>query len=486
MGPTLKVLGVALLLGQAIRWLAMGLVPFADTSEPRYAEVARLMAESGDWITPWFSPGVPFWGKPPLSFWAQALGIRWLGLGEFSSRLPGWMAMAAVAWLMHRMGQRVMGVSAARWALLVFATMLLPFVSAGAVLTDPFLALGVTWSLVAFYVLSLEPSRRWGYGFFLGLSVGLLSKGPLAVVLVVGVVVAWCLWHRPAREALRRMPWLSGTILMLLVSVPWYVLAEIKTPGFLHYFLLGEHVLRFTDPGWAGDLYGSAHERARGAIWLDGFLAGMPWSLLAAGWLAAALAHAPSRENLRASLREGSTRFLVLWALSTPALFTVSSNILWTYVLPSCGAVALLLGRALANSTAHWPRRVAGVTAIVVPLLFAGFGTASVLRPSYLKTEKFLVEAAMGNALASGPLYFVGELPFSARYYSQDTARSVELSAVPLLLQASKGTTLLAVRHDEAPALRSVVGAAPLVLVMTSRRYTLYQVAAPARAAPLL
>lgn len=483
-GPTLKVLAIALLLVQVVRWLAMGFVPFLDTSEPRYAEVARLMAESGDWITPWFAPGVPFWGKPPLSFWAQALGIHWLGLGEFSSRLPGWVAMAVVAWLMHRMGQRALGTSAARWSLLVFATMLLPFVSAGAVLTDPFLALGVTWSLVAYYFLSLQASRRWGYGFFLGLSVGLLSKGPLAVVLVVGVVLAWCLWHRPARKALRRLPWVSGTALMLLLSAPWYVLAEIKTPGFLHYFLLGEHVLRFTDPGWAGDLYGSAHERAHGAIWLDGFLAGMPWTLLAAGWLASALARAPSRARLQSSVREGSIRYLLLWALATPALFTASSNILWTYVLPSCGALALLLGRALASSTAHWPRRTAGIVALVVPLLFAGLGTLSVLRPTYLKTEKFLVEAARDHAPAAGPLYFVGELPFSARYYSQDQARSVGLNAVPSMLSASQGDVLIAVRHAQAPALRNLAGAAPMELVRTSRRYALYRIATSAREAP--
>ena len=56
------------------------LLPFVDTTEPRYAEIARIMAETGDWITPWFDYGVPFWGKPPLSFWTQAVSYTHLTL----------------------------------------------------------------------------------------------------------------------------------------------------------------------------------------------------------------------------------------------------------------------------------------------------------------------------------------------------------------------------------------------------------------------
>ena len=335
-------LGLAAIL--AARLFAMALMPFADTSEPRYAEIARVMASSGDWITPWFEPGVPFWGKPPLAFWAQALSIRMFGLSEFAVRLPSWLAMLGVLAMVHACGRRLHGEQAARWATLVFATMLLPLASAGAVLTDPFLALGMTLSMVSFVLAPTDPRPLWRYGFFVGLAIGLLAKGPLTLVLVAGALVPWMLWHRNARACLRALPWAGGTALMLTLTLPWYIAAEIKTPGFFQYFLVGEHLLRFIDPGWEGDRYGSAHQRPYGSIWLDWLLATLPWGV---AWLGMALwprKHAPLRQRVAAAARDPAQTYLLAWALATPAFFTLSGNILWTYVLPALPPVALATG----------------------------------------------------------------------------------------------------------------------------------------------
>ena len=177
-------LGLAAIL--AARLFAMAVMPLADTSEPRYAEIARLMAVTGDWVTPWFEPGVPFWGKPPLAFWAPALSIKLLGLSEFSLRLPAFAAMLGMLALVHAFAARQFGASAARWAALVFATMLLPLASAGAVLTDPFLALGVTLSMTSF-LLARRDGPVVALWLFVGLAIGLLSRGRWP----------WCWWRPP-------------------------------------------------------------------------------------------------------------------------------------------------------------------------------------------------------------------------------------------------------------------------------------------------
>jgi 4-amino-4-deoxy-L-arabinose transferase-like glycosyltransferase len=98
---------LCLILAAAIvRLISLGLYPLMDTTEARYAEIARNMVELNDWVTPWFDDAVPFWGKPPLSFWLTAASFKTFGINEFAARLPHWLAGLAVVWLMWGMAVR--------------------------------------------------------------------------------------------------------------------------------------------------------------------------------------------------------------------------------------------------------------------------------------------------------------------------------------------------------------------------------------------
>ncbi|SAI65453.1 dolichyl-phosphate-mannose-protein mannosyltransferase [Bordetella ansorpii] len=470
-----SVMGVA----AVARLFSMAVLPLADTSEPRYAEVARLMAQTNDWITPWFEPGVPFWGKPPLAFWAQALSIKLFGVSEFAVRLPAFLAMAALLAMVYSFARGMFGQSAARWSALVLATMLLPLLSAGAVLTDPFLAFAVTLSMLSFISARRDGPWYQGLGFFLGLGLGMLAKGPLAVVLIGGVCAGWMLWQRDWRGPLRALPWGLGIPLAMLVALPWYVAAEFKTPGFLQYFIVGEHFLRFVDSGWEGDLYGTAHARALGAIWLDWIGAAAPWSILIIGAGVLALFRPAARQAVRASLADGGRRYLLLWAIAAPALFTLSGNILWTYVLPSLPAVALLLGCGLA---AWQPGRfvclanralLAGM--LLVPSAAAVLSIQALGDPLHFKTEKGLVQAAAALRNADQTLYYVGERPFSARYYSAGTAVLLPWDTADLRPFCRGGGMLTAVRRDRPWPMLAAPGVTARA-VYSSKRYTLYEI----------
>lgn len=75
-----------------LRLISLAAYPLMDTTEARYGEMARLMVETGNWLTPQFDYGVPFWGKPPLFTWMSAYGIELFGLNEFAVRAPHWLA----------------------------------------------------------------------------------------------------------------------------------------------------------------------------------------------------------------------------------------------------------------------------------------------------------------------------------------------------------------------------------------------------------
>ncbi|WP_111493905.1 ArnT family glycosyltransferase [Marinobacter bohaiensis] len=436
------------------RLLGMALFPLVDTTEPRYAEIARLMAETGDWITPWFESGEPFWGKPPLSFWAQAASIKLFGVSPFAIRVPSWLAMLGVLYLTGRLALALTDRATARWSVLILASMALSYVSAGAVMTDPFLTLGTTLSLVSFALVNQGQERIWRWFFFLGLAIGLLAKGPLALVLTGLPIGGWLLLQGQWRARLRAFPWFTGTLLTAALTLPWYILAELKTPGFLDYFIVGEHFRRFIDPGWTGDLYGSAHDQPKGMIWVFWLWASFPWGLLTLG-LMASYGFRLWRDGGRTRKRaQPPVRFLWLATLAPMVFFTLAGNTLWTYVLPALPFSAILLARELAPRLAdrksRWRPGARALTA-TVPALIAVVALASPALVEHLKTERPLVRVYTEiKRPGDSALLYLDEVPFSARYYSRGLARETTLAGLTRMRQ-NRGYAryLVAVPRDE-------------------------------------
>lgn len=422
-------LSVALLV-LASRLISMALLPFADTTEPRYAEITRLMLTTGDWVTPWFEPAVPFWGKPPLSFWAQAAAGALFGVSEFSLRLPSWLASIGIIALTWCYAQQLWGRAAAGWSAIILATMALPYVSAGAVMTDSWLTLGTTLSLVSFGMVMEGKRGTWRWLLFLGLAIGLLAKGPVALVLCGLPIALWLGWHGERWRLMRVLPWVAGIALTAILTVPWYLAAELRTPGFLNYFLIGEHFLRFVDAGWNGDLYGSAHDEPKGMIWVFWLMAAFPWSVIALFALARHIANYWDNIQVASLLKQPRAQLVLLSALSPLFFFTMAGNILWTYVLPALPFSAMLLGRWLtaASPTPHLFLLARYALIPFIPVLLTVMPFAVALDLLEIKTEKNLVNRYEEMQQPDdSPLLYLSKTPFSARFYSSGIAREVTL-----------------------------------------------------------
>ncbi len=411
-----------------VRVVTLGSYPFFATTEPRYAEIARKMLETGNWVTPWFDHGVPFWGKPPLSFWGSAATMKLFGVNEFAARLAPFLAtlfIAALFWAWPRSDrfERALPIAAS----LVMVSSLVGFVASGAVMTDMFMVMGTALSMVSFWVAVNDPTGKtpWRWMFFVGLAIGLLAKGPVATVITAIAVGCWLL-GKPAQRLnalLRSLPWVGGIVLTLTITLPWYLLAEQRTPGFLAYFIVGEHLQRFLVSGWTGDLYGAGHAETRGMIWWYGVGGFLPWTPLAVmAWLMLLSGQTGSKVQLKGGWLPGEWQYLLAWTLAPIVFFTMARNILEAYVLPGLPGFSLLA--AILILLAFQRRFVASVAwslAVLMPLW------ASVMLIGFPEiAEQRSQRSLLKEWLPTSDIYYLGVRPLSANFYTAGRARLVD------------------------------------------------------------
>ena len=322
---------------------AMGERGLVGPDEPRYASIAREMAESGDWVTPRLG-GEPWFEKPALLYWLGALSIT-LGVDDDrATRLPAALVGVVFLFFFHRFTRRRFGSPAAEYALLILGTSVgwTAFSQIG--VFDLPLAASVSAALLVLlpWVEKSDPSTRralpW-FGALLGVSV--LAKGLVGPALAVLALLPVCRDHGPgsvARDLARPRVWLP----FLAVAAPWYGLCYAQNGSvFLEEFIWRHHFERFTD----GTLQHVQPFWFLAPVLMLGFL---PWTPLAFGRRAAAL-----RGDKRVN-------FLVGWSLTTFLLFSISTNKLPGYLLPMFPPLAILASLQLGGAR---PRRAVLVAA---------------------------------------------------------------------------------------------------------------------------
>lgn len=402
------------------RFLLMIFLPLTDTTEARYANIALIMAKTKDWITPYFDYNIPYWGKPPLAFWFQALSYRLFGIHDFVPRLPSMLITLATAWLIYKMLITISHKTTALWAITIYMSSLLVYALSGVVLLDTYLTFATTLSFVSFVMLIKGYTKYWNYLFFVGLGIGILTKGPLAIVLVGGTVFIWVILSFKDRfSKVMELPLLKGILLMLLISLPWYILAEIKTPGFLHYFIIGENFDRFLDPGWKGDRYGHAHFKPLGTIWIMWLYSSLPWGMLGIMIILKKSIHKTFRKTFLQILKKDDISFYTIWMLFPAIFFTFSANITPTYVLYGFPALGILFSLYVTSENEYlikYQKRLL-LTAMIIPII----GTLGIFyvipNANSLKTEKFLISCYKNNAKHNEPIFFINHKEFSDTYY---------------------------------------------------------------------
>lgn len=377
-----------LVIGFGILWFyALGARTLVTSDEGRYAEMAREMATTGDWITPRLN-AIKYFEKPPLQVWVTALAFKAFGLGEWQARLwtglCGLLGIGLVAYTGRRLFNPWVGITAGLvlascfwWAALGHVNTLDMGLSGMMTLTLCGLLLGQHENAGA------EERRNWMLACWAGMALAVLSKGLIGVVLPGAVLVLytvisrdWVIWKRLHPGA--------GLLLFFAIAAPWFVLVSMKNPEFARFFFIHEHFERFTSK-----VHGRFH----------------PWHyfipILIVGiapWLTVLV------QSLLAGIRKTAGDFqpkmlLLIWAVFIYTFFSISDSQLPSYILPIFPALALLIASYLQTATRYtW--NVAAATVVAV----GGIGSAVVLWLPKLANDP----AETANYAAAEPLAFVG------------------------------------------------------------------------------
>lgn len=392
-----------------IRGYFNAVLPLMDQTEARYAEIARLMVETQNWVVLNIDYDIPFWAKPPLSTWAAALSILFFGTHAFFVRLPYFLVQLGFALGIQKI---VLKEKIAPYlASIILFTLPEFYLHSGVVSTDVFLHLAVVIVMGSFWQMQVDKNKKkWGYLLFAGLGIGLLSKGPIIVLLTIPPILLWTLLQKQLWTVTKKIPWFTGLLIMLLMALPWYVAVEKASPGFLDYFIVGEHFKRFFDSEWAGDRYGFPKQQPLGIIWLFLICGTLPWGLIAIRYIA---------KIFNRLQQQPWTLFLLCWLLWTPFFFTFSKSLIHTYTLPVMLPVALLAIKA-------WPtvkfKKITITFATGIPLLLfvaQVFGIGKQVIEN--STDKFLVPNNTENQVYAYP-----KKSYSSQYYTQGTIKKID------------------------------------------------------------
>jgi 4-amino-4-deoxy-L-arabinose transferase-like glycosyltransferase len=352
---------VAFALAGVVFWAGLGSYGLVEPSDARYAEIAREMWVSGDWLFPRLL-GILHFQKPPLIYWLSGLGTAFVGPSEWGARACQGVLGLVLVGLVWRFARRHLGAAAAPWAVALVATTP-TVIAAGRILTtDLLLATLQTLALTAWYdVWSGRGGRGDLAAFYAALGAAFLAKGPVGW-LVPGLILGLFAW-RFRGGGHRRVPWglVWGSAIMAAVAFPWYLLVIARTPGLFSYFLGGQIASRLQESGMG-------HHHAWYYFFAVFPALGMPWILLApSGW-----------KRLRGE-DSPLAGFLLFWTAVPPLFFSFPASKLPLYVLLSFPALALAGAASLvAPSEPRRPVRWAGILFLGLGAAFASVGVGAV------------------------------------------------------------------------------------------------------------
>jgi 4-amino-4-deoxy-L-arabinose transferase-like glycosyltransferase len=221
--------------------------PLSHPDEGRYAEIGRWMLQSGDWLSPRLN-GMPFFHKPPLLYWMEALFYAAFGAHPWVARLTPVVHACLMLLAVYAAARRLGSAALANRTVAMLGSSL-AFLAGGQYVNHDLMV--ATWISIAIgsfamaFMAGDKPDHQLAWLGFAACGLGILSKGLIGIVLPGMVLLIWLAWTRQLKKIIY-LPWFSGLALLGLIALPWFALAEQRFPGMLKYMFGMHHFQRFT------------------------------------------------------------------------------------------------------------------------------------------------------------------------------------------------------------------------------------------------
>ncbi len=341
-----------------------------DDVDAVQAQIARNMAGSGDWVTAHLD-GIAYLEKAPLKYWLMAICFKIFGFHDWAARIPIALSVVLLCLVTAHFARWAMGDLAGLYAGVILSTSVGLFLFTRVLLPDVVLTLTITVAMWSFLRALDEEEPRpavWAMLMWSAMACGVLLKSLIALVFPAGAAMVYLLVRGKfrEREVWRRLRFLPGVALFLVLAAPWHILAILRNPpyfdftmhsesgayhGFFWFYFINEQLLRFLNQRYPRD-YNTV---PRALFWLFHVLWLFPWSVYFGS---------VTKLRFRGEDRASATRLLALcWAGFVLCFFTFSTTQEY-YSMPAYPALALLLASAMALEDG-WLRPATRVAAVV-------------------------------------------------------------------------------------------------------------------------
>ena len=381
--------------------------PLALPDEGRYGEIGRWMLVSGDWLTPRLN-GIPFFHKPPLLYWLEAVSVSIFGVTAWAVRLVPALHAGLMLTTLYLAARHIGGERLAQRATLMLGTSLSFLIGGQYINHDMLVAcwIGVAiWSFAASFMQGERPDVRLALIGFAACALGVLSKGMIGVALPGLVLLIWLIWTRQLRK-ITRLPWLRGLALFSVLALPWFVLVHQQFPGMLNYMFGTQQVSRFTGTGFN-------NVRAWWFYLVCLLLLLFPWAFFIR----------PTRNAALDPQVKAWLSLLWIWVVTIVGFFSIPASKIVGYVLPVMPALALLSAFGYGEWMKNKPqvsRRLLPILALLATLMAVG-ATVVAGRFSLKQTATDVAQTLACKASPQDSVYVLRGFPYDLPFYTGAT-----------------------------------------------------------------